>query len=142
MPVYIEYDLYKRRYQETQQKYNEILSEKEELFQRTQPKGIDTQKEAVSGGRRANPFENYLIAKEKSQIDERLNEVKALLEDREKLLRLKYDELRSSKLIDDKVYRMRFVENIRVYKIAKLVNYSEMQIYRIIKRIHRALERC
>lgn len=133
--LYLEYEDFKAKYLETQRKYDEILSEKEELFQRTQPTAMNIDKERVSGGTKSNPFESYLIAKEKKQIDERLAEVKGLLDDREKLLNLKLEELRYSNAIEDKIYRMRHIDRIRIYKIARMVNYSEAQVYRILANI-------
>lgn len=133
--VYLVYEQFKRRYSETQQRYNEILSEKEELFTRTLPKSMQYDRERVSGGNPENPFENYVIEKEKKRIDERLNEVKSLLIDRKQLLDLKEQELRQSKVIIDKVYRMRFLDRMRVNRIASNLGYAESHIYRFLKKI-------
>lgn len=131
--IYIIYEKYKKYYYDTQNRYNEILTEKERLFSITQPKATDYGKEKASGGKPSNPFDEYLIQKEKKQIDARLKEVKSLLEDRERLLRLKRDELRASNNIHDKIYRYRYIDKMRVQKIVKLVGYSEAQVYRILK---------
>lgn len=131
--IYIIYEKYKKCYYDTQNRYNEILTEKERLFSITQPKATDYGKEKTSGGKPSNPFDEYLIQKEKKQIDARLKEVKSLLEDRERLLRLKRDELRVSNNIQDKIYRYRYIDKMRVQKIVKLVGYSEAQVYRILK---------
>lgn len=131
--IYIIYEKYKKCYYDTQNRYNEILTEKERLFSITQPKATDYGKEKTSGGKPSNPFDEYLIQKEKKQIDARLKEVKSLLEDRERLLRLKRDELRASNNIHDKIYRYRYIDKMRVQKIVKLVGYSEAQVYRILK---------
>lgn len=133
--VYLEYEDFKSKYLETQKKYDAILREKEDLFQRTQPKSANMTEDRVSGGSASNAFEQYVIAKDKKQIDERLAEARGILEDREKLLSMKLVELRQSNLIEDKIYRMRFVDRLRVWKIARLVNYSEMQVYRILSSI-------
>lgn len=138
--LYIEYESFRRRYRETQRKYDEILSEKEKLFQITQPKAVDTEKDKVQGGSQVNSFDEYLILKEQRQIDERLDEVKALLEDRERLLKLKEVELRQSNAVEDKVYRLRYLDRIRVYKIAKMINYSEPQVYRVLRGIREKLK--
>ena len=68
--LYIEYHEYRDKYIIAQRKYDEVLSEKEHLFARTQPKATQYDKEVVSGGSPSNSFDEYLIAKEKKQIDE------------------------------------------------------------------------
>ena len=133
--LYIEYEDYKRQYKETQRQYNDILNEKEKLFQITQPQAVNTEKEKVMGGSPKNNFDQYLILKEQQRIDERLAEVKALLIDREQLLKLKRDELRQSQEPEDMVYRLRYIDRMRIEKIAKSIHYSEAQIYRILRLI-------
>ena len=133
--IYITYEQFKRRYAETQQRYNDILSEKEELFNRTQPKSMRYDQDRVNGGMPENSFEEYVIAKEKKRIEERLNEVKGLLADRKQLLDLKEAELRASKVMIDKVYRMRFLDRMRVNRIASNLGYAESHIYRFLKQI-------
>lgn len=135
--VYIDYETYKRKYLEIQSKYNEILSEKESLFTRTQPNAIRYDKVQVQGGTYDNGFDEYMIAKEHDKIDERLMEAKQLLEDRERLLLLKEKELRASKDKLDQIYLMRYVDNKRPYAIARALNYSESQIYRILDKIQK-----
>ena len=139
--VFIDYEIYKRKYIEIQVKYNEILTEKENLFTRTQPNAIRYDKLQVQGGTNfGNGFDEYMIAKENAKIDERLIEARQLLEDRERLLKLKEKELRSSKDKLDLIYCMRFVDNKRPYTIARALNYSESQIYRILDKIQKGIE--
>lgn len=133
--IYLEYVEYKRRYQETQETLAAILTEKEYLFNRTQPKALTYDSDRVQGGKNANVFESYMIAKEKAQIDSRLAEAKGLLDDRGKLLKLKEQELRDSKLLADIIYRMRFLERKRVYIIARNLHYSKKQIYNYLNQI-------
>ena len=139
--LFLDYEEYKDKYLETQRKYDEILSEKEELFARTQPNAVRFDAERVAGGKKEGTFETYLVDKERKRIDERLSEVKSLLEDRERLLALKLDELNASNEIMDKIYRLKHVEKIRVYKIAKMLNYSESQVYRILEQIDKVIQK-
>lgn len=141
MFIYIVYEDFKNKYLETQKKYDEILKEKEELFLRTQPKAIIYDKTKINAGHIHNSFDEYLIAKEKARIDDRLNEIKSILEDREHLLYLKEQELRVSKNYIDQIYRMRFIDSYNIRKIAKISSYSESQIYRILKRIKKQLKK-
>lgn len=137
--VFLDYEIYKCKYIEIQVKYNEILTEKENLFTRTQPNAIRYDKVQVQGGNLGNGFDDYLIAKEKAKIDERLIEARQLLEDRERLLKLKEKELRASKDRLDLIYCMRYVDNKRPYAIARSLNYSESQIYRILDKIQKEI---
>lgn len=133
--IYVIYEEYKNKYYETQKEYDIILNEKEKLFMITQPSAVKFDKEIVSGGTTDNTFDRYLILKEEKKIDQRLNEIKSILDDRERLLKLKEQELRASTSVQDKIYKYRYLDRLKVFKIAKLVGYSEPQIYRILKTI-------
>lgn len=137
--LYQEYHEQKEKYKDAQRLYDSILSEKETLFQRTQPNAVDTSNEKVSGGTQTNTFDAYLIEVEEKKIDQRLSEAKSLMADREKLLRAKREELRSSNEIEDRIYRYRYIERMRIYRIAKMVSYSERQVKRILEQIRDSL---
>lgn len=140
MFVYIDYENYKKKYHDTQNKFDEILKEKEVLFSKTQPKSAKWDKVGTPGlGHCYNPFDEYLIAKDKKRIDDRLFEIKSILEDRAMLLRAKEQELRSSKNNIDQIYRMRFLDQMHITKIAIIVHYSESQVYRILKNIKQTI---
>lgn len=138
--IYVIYEEYKSKYYETQKEYDLILNEKEKLFMLTQPSTVKFDKEIVSGGTTDNTFDRYLILKEEKKIDQRLNEIKSILDDRERLLKLKEQELRASTSVQDKIYKYRYLDRLKVFKIAKLVGYSEPQIYRILKSIRNNLK--
>lgn len=140
MFVYIVYEDFKNKYLDTQKKYDEILKEKEELFQRTQPKAINYEKEKISTGHRYNAFDEYLTAKERAKIDERLAEIKSILNDRERLLYLKGQELKGSKNHVDQIYKMRYIDCSNIRKIARTSCYSESQVYRILEKIRKKIE--
>ena len=138
--IYLTYEEYKRNYYKVQKLYNEILEEKEKLFAKTQPKSIKFDKINVDGGNISNSFDDYLIIKEKKQIDKRLNEIKIISEDRKKLLDAKEDELRKSKEWIDKIYVYKYIENLQVRKIIHLVPYEEAQVYRKLEEIKKTLK--
>ncbi len=140
MKLYQEYELFKLKLSETQMRYNRILSEKENLFARTQPQGIKLDYEPVSGGKFVNAFDQYLIDKERAKIDERLAEVKSILDDRKELMKLKEDEMRASKDPECKIYCLRYIDRIRVFKISKMVSYSEAQVYRYLDIIKKSVQ--
>ena len=141
MFVYIVYEDFKNKYFESQNKYDEILREKEYLFSKTQPKAARTDK-IIIAGTKTNVFDEYLVVKEKKRIDQRLEEIKAIVEDRSKLLKLKEVELRHSKNIWDKIYTMRYLDNLNIQKIAFILNYSQSQVYRKLEKIRRNKLRC
>lgn len=133
--IYITYEEYKNRFYSVQTQYNKILAEKEQLFAKTQPKSTSFDKAVVDGGKRSNAFDDYLIIKEKKQIDKRLNEVKSILADRKSLLESKELELKNSKEWIDKLYIYKYIENLSIKKILHLIPYEEAQIYRMLKEI-------
>lgn len=133
--IYITYEEYKNRYYAVQTQYNRILAEKEKLFAETQPKAMNLDKVVVDGGKRSNAFDNYLLIKERKQIDKRLAEVKSILADRKSLLESKEVELKNSKEWIDKLYIYKYIENLSIKKILHLIPYEEAQIYRMLKEI-------
>lgn len=139
--LFLDYEEYKNRYIASQKQYDEILQEKEELFAKTQPSAVRFDKERVTGGAIENAFDEYLVKKERKQIDDRLAEARNLLSDRKRLLALKREELYASNDILDKVYRMNHIEHIRAYKIARIINYSVSQVYRYLEQIDRLIEK-
>lgn len=131
--LYKEYWEYKTKYYDAQKNYDKVLSEKEHLFAKTQPKATDYSKEVVSGGSPSNTFDEYVIQKEKKQIDERLEEAKSILKDREKLLRLKEEELYASADWHDKIFIYKYIKNMSVDEIKYRMPYCRSQIYEILK---------
>ena len=138
--LYIEYHEYRNKYYDAQRKYDKVLSEKESLFARTQPKATQYDKEVVSGGTPSNSFDEYVIAKENKQIDERLEEAKSILDDRERLLKLKEEELRHSKDWIDIIYVYYYIEKLSMRKIAKRIPFSTTEIYRKVEIIRKSIK--
>lgn len=138
--LYEEYEIYKNKYYEVQKKYNDILNEKEELFAKTQPKATQIKGDKTTGGKHENLFDEYLIQKERKNIDKRLEEVKSILDDRERLLKLKEQELRASKHSHDKIYRCRYIDRLTIEKTARLSNYSRSQVFNILKDIRKKIK--
>lgn len=138
--LYEEYEEYKSKYYEAQKKYNQILNEKEELFAKTQPKATQITGEKAAGGKHSNTFDDYLIQKEKKNIDRRLEEVKSILNDRERLLKLKEQELRISKHSYDKIYRCRYIDRLTIAQTVRMSNYSRAQVFNILKKIKKKIK--
>ena len=140
MLVYVVYEEFKNKYLDTQKKFDEILQEKESLFAKTQPKSPNWDKIGKNGNQINNKFDNYLSVKELKRIDERLSEIKSILDDRERLLNLKEQELRNSKNHIDQIYRMKYIDQSNINKITKSVHYSRSQVYRILEDIKKTID--
>jgi len=138
--LYIEYEEYKSKYNEAQRSYNDILNEKEELFLRTQPKATQIKGDKTTGGKHNNTFDDYLIQKERKNIDQRLAEAKSILDCRERLVKLKEQELRLSNIPHDKIYRCRYIDRLTIDKIARISHYSRSQVFNILKDIRKKIK--
>ena len=120
-------------------KYDEVLTEQEELFQMTQPKGFDLTKDKVSGGDASDTFNSYLMAKDKHHIDERREEANHYYEIWDAEVKKREAELRSSKDIKDRIYVMWFLDRKKVWQIARTINYSKQHTYRLLEDIRLTL---
>lgn len=120
--IYLEFEIYKNKYLEAQEAYDAVLSEKEHLF-------------CIE-----KSFDDYMRLREDMRIDEKLNEIKSILESRLMLMELKNKELRTSCDLIDKIYVLKFLDGAKPFRIAKKLNYSESQIYRIINCIQKSLK--
>ena len=139
--VYLDYEIYKTKYLDLQEQFNEILLEKEFLITKTMPKAIRYDKDITTTGvPDDNPLETYVEKLEDSKIDERLDMIRGLIDDRKRLLDLKEIELRASQDLYDKVYRMKYLDGYGINRIAKILHYSRSQVYRILDGINRKLK--
>ena len=129
---WLEHDKYSRAYYAAQRQYDAILTEKAELFAQTQPQAVNMDKVRVIGGIPGNPFDNYVIAKEERRIDARLNEAKAILDERRELLTQKESDLRASKEIHDMIYCLRIIDRAKIKTICRETHYSRAQVFRIL----------
>lgn len=133
--IYPEYEAYKERFIESQRIFSEALLEKEKLFTMTQPNAIRYDTDKVQVSPTGSVLESYIIALEQSGIDDKLKTVRQLFEDRERLLSLKEKELRRSRHIFDRIYTMKYLDNMSIKRIARVLNYSQSQVYRILHKI-------
>lgn len=138
--LYIEYEQFKTKFYNAQQDFDKILSEKEELFAKTQPQSTKYDKEPVKGGSPSNSFDEYLIAKEKKQIEERLTEARTILNDRKDLLLSKEEELRQSKNEYDIIYKHYFIDCLTIRQIERRIPSSKSEIDRKLQKIKEKLQ--
>ena len=133
--LYLDHSHFKRLYLKAQKAYDSILSEKEELFSKTQPRSARLDTERVSGGSKENSFDVYMSSVERNRLDDRLTEARILMQERYKLLMQTETEIRKSKEMTDLIYMLRYIDCLKISKIAKKVGYSKSQVYRIIEQI-------
>lgn len=133
--LYIKYAEYKKNYHKSQEMYNDIVNEKEQLLSLVQPKATNFDKESVSGGKRENPFDTYTNKIIEDRVEERLEEARNILRDRKVLLYDKEEELRKSKNWFDIVYVYKYLEGLRVEEIKYKMPYCKRSIYGILEKI-------
>ena len=139
--VYPEYEEYKRKYQFFLNRFNQILSKKEDMLMKTLPSAIRYDKDHVQSSPSSNVLDEYVIALDESQIDSELSKVKELIEDRGRLLDLKEKQLRDSGEINDRIYVMKYLDGYGIGKIAKVLNYSRSQVYRVLDKISKRCDK-
>ena len=128
--TFVCYEIFKSKYLDAQQKLNAIIEEKENLFSRTQPKSPNSDK--MPSSESENAFDSYLIAKEKTKIDQRIKEMQKIVDERRSLLRQKEQELYESKDLCDKIYRMKYLESKTVPDLMRKLHFGRTQIYKFI----------
>lgn len=126
------YERAKTRYLTAQNTYRNAVDKKEYLFQRTQPQAIQIKADPVMGSGDSNPLEQYMIEKDRLKIDTVITEAWELLRERERILAVAERDLRGSIGLYDRVYVARYLDGIAVEVIAKRMNYSKRQIYRVL----------
>ena len=130
--IYLDYEMYRIIYLDLQEKFNNVLMEKERLFTKTQPNAIRYDKEKVQVPVGFNVMEEYVISLDEKKIDEQLNGLRQVLDDREKLLIMKEKELRKSQDKNDRIYVYRYLDGYGINRIARSLSYSKSQVYRIL----------
>ena len=138
--IFAIYDEQKRLYEESLNRYAEALTAKEALFALTQPTAIDYGGEKVQTSGNGNLIEAYIIKLQMSNIDKALAEAESIALMRKRNLERARAELEESSELIDEVYKLKFLKRESTAKIAMELNYSERQIYRILRHIDRCLK--
>lgn len=129
------YERAKAKYITAQDTYKAAVDRKSELFQRTQPQAISIKADKITGGGISNPLEDYMIAKDKLRLDDRIREAWDLLRERERILQTAERDLRQSVALYDRIYTARYLDAHSVESIASHLHYSKRQVYRILDTI-------
>lgn len=131
--IYEEYEAIWSKIRSIEKKLFKLIDKRSKLFDKTQPKTTQYDKELVDGKKQTNIQEQYVI--EEEYLNERIMQLNITLDDLYQVLKRKRDELRQSKNIYDRIYYYFRIERISVYKIANLTSYSQSQIYRKLEKI-------
>lgn len=126
--LYIDYIILKEAYDEADKRVNDLVDMSEEEFVKVMPNAI--QYDAVRVIKSVSPssaLDNYVIQVER--IDRMIRQAKIIRSERKEQLEAKKTELKESADIDDRIFYLRSIEKKTVEEIAKLMNYSEGNIY-------------
>ena len=131
--IYEEYEQIWSKIRKIEKELFDLINKRDDLFSMTQPKSSQFDKEMVDGKNPINTMEQYVIQKE--YLNEKICQLNQTLDDRYQILNRKREELKRSKNLYDKIYYLRFIERLGVYKISVLIGYSKEQTYRYLKKM-------
>lgn len=138
--MYLEYHRVFIKYKKSLNKLEQLLAEQEQLFELTQPKGVNTEKEQIIKAGNKNPFDDYLIQAERKKLGAKIETQKYICAEQKALLDAYYDELRASKDWLDLIYSLSYIDKLTVAQIERKIPYERRQIYRILKKIKNEIE--
>ena len=131
--IYEEYEAIWCKIRKQEKKLFKLIEKILKLFEKTQPKTTQFDKEMVDGKKQTNIQEQYVIQQE--YLTEKINQLNTTLDDLYQVLKRKREELKLSKNIYDRIYFYKEIEKLSMYKIASLVGYSKEQTYRYYRKI-------
>ena len=132
---YIDYERYLVRYEHIQERFVFILLEKEKLLTRTLPCAIRYDKDKVQNTIDDNPLEDYIISVEEKELDVKIARLRRHLDDWRVLMDVKEQELRKSQVLIDRVYVMKYLDDLSVNKICRILHYEKTRIYELLTEI-------
>ena len=131
--IYEEYEAIWFKIRKIEKELFELINKRDDLFSKTQPKSSQFDKEIVDGKNPVNTMEEYVIQKE--YFNERIEQLNQTLDDRYQILNRKREELKRSKNLYDRIYYLRFIERLGVYRISVMIGYSKEQTYRYLRKM-------
>ncbi len=138
--IYIEYEEAKRKFYKAKTDYIDLIDQKEALFIKTLPSAVEIKEDKITSSKKSNPFEEYVIEKEKINLDNRIEESINILENREKIFNLKKDELLSSKDWNDVIYTYYYIKMFSIRKTSKYVPFSKSEVHNKITEIRKKIK--
>ena len=101
--IYEEYEAIWNKIHNIEKKLFKLIDKRDELFDKTQPKTTQYDKEVVDGKKQTNIQEQYVIQKE--YLNEKINQLNTTLDDLYQVLKRKREELKLSKNKEPGVFR-------------------------------------
>ena len=138
---YLEYEQTKDNLERAKKLFAKAILEKERLITKTMPSAITYDKDTVMSSRDDTPLESYIISSETKHVDELIAKYRQSLSDWSVLLEYQEKELRKSKDKYDIIYTMKCIDCMGINKIARIMNYSKSQVYRILKQIYKTCDK-
>lgn len=138
---YLEYENTKENFNNAKKLFAKAILEKERLITKTMPSAITYDKDTVMSSRDDNPLETYVISSEAKHVDEMIAKYRQSLSDWSVLLEYQEKELRKSQDKYDIIYTMKCIDGMGINKIARVMNYSKSQVYRILKQIYKRCDK-
>lgn len=135
--LYIDYEKMWEVIRKQEKELFELMNARDELFTMTQPKATKFDKELVDSSHQSNTLETYVVKEEQCTL--RINQLNKSIDDRYQALNRKREELRLSKNIYDRIYYLKYIEKMNIYKIAILVGYERTSVWRHLKKIEKSI---
>lgn len=136
-----EFDGIERGYKAARQLLRELLERDDELFQRTQPGAIRYDQDKVQSSGGEDKLLAYVAQRQAEHLDERIRIARIHVEEWVDYRTRALQELRRSRKSEDRIYVLRFVDNLPVWKVASMTNYSKSQVYNIMNRMNKVRRR-
>lgn len=115
-----------------QRRYISLVTKKEELYSMTLPRAIRYDADRVQTS------VTDVMTDKLAQIADLgilITAAKEILTEREEILRMKRQELRQSRAVEDRIFTCYFLDGMGVRRIAGRVGYSRSQVFRILKKM-------
>lgn len=118
---------------QAQKDLKEILDLQEEAFQMTQPKSVQLDKDGGSGVYMDKTAE-YMERVEKMALRERLQTAREALAAKRERVEAVMILLKTSNLLEDRIYYLRYIDHRPAQDIASILHYSQSYVYRVLKK--------
>lgn len=130
--LYEEHAALVRKRRDAAHTLNRLIDERSVMFQMTQGGGDG---EPVKSSPKNDKFDNYLVALEKSGIDEKIQEAQTIFNLWDSRCKDTELELRQSRILFDQIYLRRWIDGKGTRRIANELHYSRRQIERHVKKM-------
>lgn len=118
---------------------NVLQNKKNILFEKMMPKASQIKEIVTSGGKQEDAYAKYIteVYDLDKEIELKQNEVNMLKYNLKKM----EITIREMKELEEKVFVMRYIDNKKVKHIARELNYTEKNIYRVLDIIREKIEK-